>query len=83
MRYVLHKISTIVRISILTVGIVLAGCGTLVAPRATLTSQCAATQTLMCERFGPEERCTCGDHRRVSGNLAAFGQSFGFAPSVR
>jgi len=34
---------------------------------------CAATQTLMCESFGTERRCQCGDSARIDRSLTAFG----------
>ena len=34
---------------------------------------CAATQTLMCESFGTERRCQCGDPARIDRSLTAFG----------
>lgn len=34
---------------------------------------CAATQTIMCESFGTERRCQCGDSARIGRSLTAFG----------
>ena len=34
---------------------------------------CAATQTLMCESFGTERRCQCGDSARIGRSLTALG----------
>lgn len=60
-------------IAVFVLSLTLSACAT-TGTRADNTARyCTATQTLMCQSFGSERRCQCGDSTRMGRSLTTLG----------
>ena len=60
-------------ITVFLLFLTLSGCATTGSRVDNTARYCTATQTLMCQSFGSERRCQCGDSARMGRSLTAPG----------